>query len=49
VLIEWPERAGRALPADHVPITLQHLEGQHERRLLYAGGHVRGADAGTPP
>ena len=44
VLIEWPERAGRAVPADHVPITLQHLEGQPERRLLYAGGHVSGAE-----
>jgi len=48
VLIEWPERAGSAVPADHVPITLQHLEGQPERRLLYAGGHVTGV-APTPP
>lgn len=49
VLIEWPERAGRELPADHVPITLQHLDGQPERRLLYAGGHVSGAGIGAPP
>jgi tRNA threonylcarbamoyladenosine biosynthesis protein TsaE len=39
-LIEWPERAGRLLPADHVPILLQHLPEDPGRRLLYAGGHV---------
>jgi tRNA threonylcarbamoyladenosine biosynthesis protein TsaE len=48
VLIEWPERAGRAIPADHVPITLQHLDGQPERRLLYAGGHVTGVAPTSP-
>jgi tRNA threonylcarbamoyladenosine biosynthesis protein TsaE len=40
ILVEWPERAGRRLPADHVPITLQHLPDDGSRRLLYAGGHV---------
>jgi tRNA threonylcarbamoyladenosine biosynthesis protein TsaE len=40
VLVEWPERAGSRLPADHVPITLQHLPDDPSRRLLYAGGHV---------
>jgi tRNA threonylcarbamoyladenosine biosynthesis protein TsaE len=40
VVVEWPERAGARLPADHVPITLQHLPHDPERRLLYAGGHV---------
>ncbi|MFN2566777.1 MAG: tRNA (adenosine(37)-N6)-threonylcarbamoyltransferase complex ATPase subunit type 1 TsaE [Gemmatimonadaceae bacterium] len=40
VIVEWPERAGARLPADHVPITLQHLARDPERRLLYAGGHV---------
>ena len=40
VLIEWPERAAELLPSDHVPILLQHLPGDSERRLLYAGGHV---------
>ena len=40
VLIEWPERAAGLLPPDHVPILLQHLPGDGERRLLYAGGHV---------
>ena len=46
VLIEWPERAGEELPADHVPISLQYLPGQPDRRLLYAGGHVAGAGSG---
>jgi tRNA threonylcarbamoyladenosine biosynthesis protein TsaE len=40
VIVEWPERAGARLPSDHVPITLQHLPEDPERRLLYAGGHV---------
>ena len=40
VLIEWPERAGELLPADHVPIQLQHLPSDPDRRLLYAGGHL---------
>jgi tRNA threonylcarbamoyladenosine biosynthesis protein TsaE len=40
IIVEWPERAGTRLPADHVPITLQHLPGDPSRRLLYAGGHV---------
>lgn len=40
VLVEWPERAGERLPQEHVPISLQHLPDQPDRRLLYAGGHV---------
>jgi tRNA threonylcarbamoyl adenosine modification protein YjeE len=40
VIVEWPERAGDRVPADHLPITLQHLPGDDSRRLLYAGGHV---------
>lgn len=40
ILIEWPERAAELLPLDHVPILLQHLPDDPERRLLYAGGHV---------
>jgi tRNA threonylcarbamoyl adenosine modification protein YjeE len=40
VLIEWPEHAGDLLPGDHVPILLQHLPGDPDKRLLYAGGHV---------
>ena len=37
VLIEWPERAGERLPPDAVPLALEHLEGDAERRLLMAG------------
>lgn len=40
LLIEWPERAGELLPADHLPIELQHVEGDPNRRVLYAGGHL---------
>jgi tRNA threonylcarbamoyladenosine biosynthesis protein TsaE len=40
VLIEWPERAGDRVPRFHVPISLQHLPHDSDRRLLYAGGHV---------
>ena len=37
VLVEWPERAGSRLPAGHVPIDLEHVEGDPSRRLLLAG------------
>ena len=40
ILIEWPERAGDRIPHLHVPISLQHLPHDPDRRLLYAGGHV---------
>ena len=40
ILVEWPERAGSLLPADHVPITLAHVPGDPSRRALLAGGHV---------
>lgn len=40
VIVEWPERAGAALPADHVPVTLEHAPADPSRRLLWAGGHV---------
>ena len=40
ILIEWPERAGDRIPHLHVPISLQHLPHDTDRRLLYAGGHV---------
>ncbi|MFI5230679.1 MAG: tRNA (adenosine(37)-N6)-threonylcarbamoyltransferase complex ATPase subunit type 1 TsaE [Gemmatimonadales bacterium] len=40
VLIEWPERAGGRIPHLHVPISLQHLPDEPDKRLLYAGGHV---------
>ncbi|HEU4630783.1 MAG TPA: tRNA (adenosine(37)-N6)-threonylcarbamoyltransferase complex ATPase subunit type 1 TsaE [Gemmatimonadaceae bacterium] len=37
VLVEWPERAGALLPADHVPIALAHDPAHDDRRLLLAG------------
>jgi tRNA threonylcarbamoyl adenosine modification protein YjeE len=40
VIVEWPERAGDIIPPNHVPIDLQHLTEDSDRRLLYAGGHV---------
>lgn len=40
VIVEWPERAGDRIPRLHVPISLQHLPHDPDRRLLYAGGHV---------
>ena len=40
ILIEWPERAGDLLPADHAPVQLRHVEGEPDRRVLYAGGHI---------
>ena len=37
VLVEWPERAGSLLPSDHVPIDLEHLPDDPDRRVLLAG------------
>lgn len=37
VLVEWPERAGHRLPADHVPLDLAHLPEDPARRILLAG------------
>jgi len=37
VLVEWPERAADRLPREHVTLSLQHLAGEPDRRLLYAG------------
>jgi tRNA threonylcarbamoyladenosine biosynthesis protein TsaE len=37
VLIEWPERAGARLPEDHLPIDLDYVEGDPNRRILLAG------------
>ncbi len=36
VLVEWPERAGGALPS-HVAIDLEHVPGDDARRVLLAG------------
>jgi tRNA threonylcarbamoyladenosine biosynthesis protein TsaE len=40
LLIEWPDRAGELLPVDHVPIQLWYVDGDPDRRILYAGGHL---------
>jgi tRNA threonylcarbamoyl adenosine modification protein YjeE len=37
VIVEWPERAGDLMPADHVPIVLEHVPGDPDRRILLAG------------
>ncbi len=37
LLVEWPERAGERLPADVVPIELEHVPGDPDRRVLLAG------------
>lgn len=34
VLVEWPERAGTAMPAAHTEIRLEHVDGAPERRRL---------------
>lgn len=40
VLVEWPDRAGDLLPPDHIPLQLRYVEGDPNRRVLYAGGHL---------
>jgi tRNA threonylcarbamoyladenosine biosynthesis protein TsaE len=37
VIVEWPERAGDLLPADHLPIVLDYDPERPDRRLLLAG------------
>jgi tRNA threonylcarbamoyladenosine biosynthesis protein TsaE len=37
VIVEWPERAADFIPAGHVPIELEHLPADPDRRLLLAG------------
>jgi tRNA threonylcarbamoyladenosine biosynthesis protein TsaE len=37
VLVEWPERAGAQLPADHVPIDLEYAPDDDGVRILLAG------------
>jgi len=37
ILVEWPERAGDRLPSAHVPIDLEHLPGEPNKRVLLAG------------
>lgn len=42
VLLEWPDRAGALLPADHLRVELRHIGDDPSRRVLYAGGHLGG-------
>jgi len=37
VIVEWPERAGARLPAEHVPITLDYDPDDESARILLAG------------
>lgn len=37
VIVEWPERAADFIPAGHVPIELEHVPADPERRVLLAG------------
>lgn len=37
VLVEWPERAGSRIPPDHVPIDIDYVAADPNRRLLLAG------------
>ena len=37
VLVEWPERAGRRMPAAHVTIDLERVPDDDDRRILLAG------------
>lgn len=37
ILVEWPDRAGDRLPANHVPIDLEYAPGDAAHRILLAG------------
>ncbi|HUQ19416.1 MAG TPA: tRNA (adenosine(37)-N6)-threonylcarbamoyltransferase complex ATPase subunit type 1 TsaE [Gemmatimonadaceae bacterium] len=37
VIVEWPERAGPRMPADHLPIDLDYIADDPDRRILLAG------------
>ncbi|MGH7653001.1 MAG: tRNA (adenosine(37)-N6)-threonylcarbamoyltransferase complex ATPase subunit type 1 TsaE [Gemmatimonadaceae bacterium] len=37
VLVEWPERAGDRVPDDHLPIDIDYVPGDPDRRVLLAG------------
>jgi tRNA threonylcarbamoyladenosine biosynthesis protein TsaE len=37
VIVEWPERAGDHMPADHLHIDLEYAGGDETRRILLAG------------
>lgn len=37
VIVEWPERAGDLIPEGHVPIDLEYVPSDPDRRVLLAG------------
>lgn len=37
VIVEWPERAGWRMPADHLPIDIDYAADDPDKRLLLAG------------
>ena len=37
VIVEWPERAGNRMPADHLHIDIEYLADDPDRRVLLAG------------
>jgi len=37
ILVEWPDRAGERLPANHIPIDLEYPPGDQAHRILFAG------------
>lgn len=37
VIVEWPERAGQRMPADHLPIDLDYIADDPDHRILLAG------------
>lgn len=37
LIVEWPERAGNRMPADHLHIDLEYLPDDTARRILLAG------------
>jgi len=37
VIVEWPERAGDSMPADHLHIDLEYAPNDPSRRVLLAG------------
>ena len=49
ILIEWPERAADRVPPLHVPLELEHLPDDPDKRLLYAGGHTAEPTFGRHP
>jgi tRNA threonylcarbamoyladenosine biosynthesis protein TsaE len=40
IIVEWPDRASALMPHGHLPISLSHIDGRPDRRVLYAGGHT---------